>query len=102
MRYDARSPEAEAYRRWYKTQRWQRIRAQQLNAEPLCAYCLNIGRTTAATVCDHVEPHKGDERLFWHGPFQSLCKQCHDSDKQRIEKGGKPKQVIGLDGWPVG
>lgn len=97
-----RSPEAEAYRRWYKTARWQRIRARQLNAEPLCAFCLDVGRVTAATICDHIEPHRGDPELFWRGPFQSLCKSCHDSDKQRVEKGGTRRQTIGTDGWPIG
>lgn len=86
------------YKRWYKTARWQRLRAAQLAEHPLCAMCLP--KPTVATVCDHKEPHRGDEVKFWSGPFQSLCKPHHDSDKQRIEKGGKPKPVIGIDGWP--
>jgi 5-methylcytosine-specific restriction protein A len=87
------------YKRWYKTARWQRLRAAQLYADPLCSMCKP--RIVAATVCDHVEPHRGDETKFWNGPFQSLCKRHHDSDKQRIEKGGKPKPTIGNDGWPI-
>lgn len=80
--------------RWahlYKTARWQRIRAAQLTAMPLCAYCLEMGRTTAATVCDHVTPHKGDEGLFYGGPFQSLCKPCHDGVKAEEEARGYRK-----------
>jgi hypothetical protein len=42
-------------------------------------------RITAATVCDHVHPHRGDEVLFFSGPFQSLCETCHNSAKQREE-----------------
>jgi hypothetical protein len=52
-------------------------------------------------VCDHVEPHRGDLDKFWSGPFQSLCAEHHNSDKQRIEKGGKPKVRIANDGWPA-
>ena len=81
----------------YGTARWQRLRDRQLWDEPLCAMCK---QPTPATVCDHVEPHKGDEEKFWNGPFQSLCAEHHNSDKQRIEKGGKPKPRIGKDGWP--
>lgn len=88
------------YKRWYKTARWQKLRARQLYHHPLCVMCLP--RPTPATVCDHAEPHRGDEVKFWAGPFQSLCKQHHDSDKQRIEKGGKARPRIGLDGWPEG
>lgn len=62
--------------------------------------CEAEGQTTAATVCDHIDPHKGDPDKFWNGPFQSLCKRHHDSDKAREER-GNPVQPIGLDGWPI-
>jgi len=43
----------------------------------------------AATVVDHITPHRGDMTLFWDkSNWQSLCKRCHDSHKQRLEKGG--------------
>jgi hypothetical protein len=87
------------YDRWYKTARWQRLRREQLNKERFCRMCLPV--LVPATICDHVEPHKGDEAKFWSGPFQSLCKLHHDSDKKRIEHGGTPKPVIGVDGWPA-
>lgn len=86
------------YKRWYKTARWQRLRASQLSEEPLCAMCKP--HITVATVCDHQRRHRGDETAFWAGPFQSLCKPCHDSDKQRIENGSKPRQRISASGWP--
>ena len=48
-----------------------------------------------AAVVDHITPHKGDMKLFWDSDnWQSLCKQCHDSEKQRLEKSGKQ---IGCD-----
>ncbi len=56
----------------------------------------------AATVADHVEPHRGDPVKFWEGRLQSLCKPCHDRDKQREENGGRPIVAIACDGWPVG
>jgi hypothetical protein len=42
-------------------------------------------RFTAATVCDHIEPHRGGPEKFWKGPFQSLCDYHHNRDKQRSE-----------------
>jgi len=89
------------YKRWYKTARWQRLRSRQLTQHPLCKLCESHGRVTVATVCDHIEPHRGDEGKFWSGPFQSLCSTCHNSDKQRIEKGGKIKPRFGVDGFPI-
>jgi hypothetical protein len=64
--------------------------------------CERQGKIRLATICDHVEPHRGDEAKFWSGPFQSLCKPHHDSDKQALEKSGKVRIATGEDGWPVG
>lgn len=86
------------YRRWYSTPQWRAIRTDQLAREPLCANCLKHGRRTIATVCDHIEPHRGDPDKFWNGPFQSLCDEepwrCHSSVKQRQEARG---YVVGVD-----
>jgi 5-methylcytosine-specific restriction protein A len=88
------------YKRWYSTARWKKMRALQLHSQPLCAMCRP--RIVMATIADHEIPHRGDPVLFWDPDnLQSLCKMHHDSDKQRIEKGGKPKPTIALDGWPV-
>ncbi len=100
-RPDYRSPEAAEYRKLYKTARWQHIRTAQLTDEPLCRMCRKEGRITAATVCDHIEQHKGDPIKFFAGPFQSLCKPHHDGAKQSEERTGKVKTTIGLDGWPI-
>lgn len=64
--------------RLYNNTRWRKLRARQLSHYPLCAYCLRKGLAVEATVCDHCQPHKGDLIKFWSGPFQSLCKPCHD------------------------
>ena len=67
-----RSDEAVIYRAWYGTQRWKRRRKGQLRAEPFCVMCRKAGVYTAATVADHVTPHKGDPLAFWTGRLQSL------------------------------
>ncbi|MDR3512644.1 MAG: hypothetical protein P4L73_13495 [Caulobacteraceae bacterium] len=82
--YEQRRAER-AWRGWYKTKRWTRIRADQLEREPWCWRCLEAGIRTWATVCNHTIPHRGDPVRFWTGPFDSLCKHHHDSDQQRAE-----------------
>jgi 5-methylcytosine-specific restriction protein A len=66
-----------------------------------CVMCKAQGRLVTATVVDHKVPHKGDQGLFWdENNFQSLCKQHHDSSKQRDDRSG----VIGgcdINGWPM-
>lgn len=74
------------WRAWYKTARWQHIRKAQLEAD--CYTCRMCKRVTTELVCDHVEPHRGNEAMFWSGPFQSLCHSCHDSRKQAEERHG--------------
>ena len=86
--------------KWYSTERWARIRRHQLREHPLCALCLERGVVEPATICDHIEPHRGDVNKFWLGPFQSLCKPCHDSAKRYVELRGYCSD-IGADGWPV-
>jgi 5-methylcytosine-specific restriction endonuclease McrA len=73
------------YRRphWYGTHRWQRLRWQVLVRDMFtCARCHRIVADTSQLVCDHIVPHRGDVVRFWAGPFQTLCKPCHDQAKQ--------------------
>ena len=66
--------------------RWRCYRANYLARNPICVMCQCLGRVTAATVVDHKQPHRGDERLFWdENNHQALCKTCHDGAKARIE-----------------
>lgn len=59
---------------------------------PLCVMCLNQGHEVASEITDHIIPHKGDKQLFWdESNWQALCKRCHDSIKQTIEKSGYEK-----------
>jgi 5-methylcytosine-specific restriction enzyme A len=88
------------YRSWYNLQRWHHIAKAHLRKEPLCRMCSRVGKLTAATVADHIEPHAGDLNKFWFGKLQSLCKQCHDSTKRKDEIRGYSTE-IGLDGYPV-
>lgn len=88
--------------RLYGTSRWQRMRLRHLKANPLCVFCLAENIVTPAKVADHIRPHKGDEALFWdEANLQSLCTRHHNSTKQSLEKGGKPRVRIAADGWPA-
>ena len=81
--------------------KWQQAREAWLRKHPLCRMCSELGRVVPATVVDHIVPHRGDMRLFWDSSnWQSLCKTCHDSHKQRAEKSGA---VVGCDlsGLPI-
>ena len=75
--------------RLYDRRAWRRQARAYLGAHPLCAMCEATGRTTMATVVDHVKPHKGDEALFFDETnWQSLCKPCHDGAKAEIGRTG--------------
>ncbi|MFH1806840.1 MAG: HNH endonuclease [Pseudomonadota bacterium] len=70
------------------TSRWRTARSLFLKAHPLCCRCEASGLVIAATVVDHIIPHKGDAKLFWsRSNWQSLCKPCHDR-KTALEDGG--------------
>ena len=75
---------------FYKTYHWQKVRELQLNKEPLCRECAKKGKTTLATVVDHIRPiEQGGAMLDWDN-LQSLCESCHNrkSGKEKRGKGG--------------
>lgn len=82
-----RAPDASPADRGYD-HRWRKEREAYLRLHPLCVMCEARGLVKAATVVDHIKPHRGDMVLFWDKTnWQSLCKTDHDSHKQRIERG---------------
>jgi 5-methylcytosine-specific restriction enzyme A len=69
--------------------RWRRARAAYLVRYPLCAACQAQGRVVAATVVDHLVPHRGDTSLFWdEANWAALCKRCHDAKTAREGRWG--------------
>jgi len=62
---------------FYKSARWQKLRAWKLARDPMCEQCAAEGRTTPATLVDHIVPLKdgGDPMLVDN--LQSLCASCH-------------------------
>jgi 5-methylcytosine-specific restriction enzyme A len=75
------------WRKWYNLRLWRDIRAVQLVRQPLCERCKAEGLIVAATIVNHHPPHRGDWQRFVSGPFESLCKHCHDSVVQAEERG---------------
>ena len=76
--------------RLYDKSRWRRSRRVFLARNPLCRMCHQIGKTTLATLVDHIKPHKGDKVLFWdQGNWQGLCATCHSGAKAVLERTGK-------------
>ncbi|TQR29405.1 HNH endonuclease [Brevibacillus brevis] len=68
--------------------RWRKARTHFLSLNPLCVHCRIEGKAMAATVVDHIKPHKGDKILFWDRTnWQALCASCH-SKKTAKEDGG--------------
>lgn len=77
--HDQTRPSARA--RGYDAQ-WDAYRAAYLKANPLCRRC-----PAPATVVDHIQAHKGNQRLFWNpANHQPLCATCHNRWKQAEEK----------------
>jgi 5-methylcytosine-specific restriction endonuclease McrA len=84
-----------ATRKLHKTKRWQDLRWSVLTRDLFtCQVCGRLEGDTSKLVCDHVEPHRGDVAKFWAGPFQTLCKPCHDGQKQKEEIAAR---AAGLD-----
>jgi 5-methylcytosine-specific restriction protein A len=78
-RADSRRPSAR--QRGY-TKEWEEAAKAFLAVYGSCRRC-----GAAASVVDHIKPHKGDQALFWNrANWQPLCTPCHSSAKQSEER----------------
>ncbi|TZG26495.1 hypothetical protein [Sphingomonas montanisoli] len=70
--------------------RWSKAAASDRRDNPLCAYCELEGRITAATLTDHLYPHRLFAGVFWLKHWWvSSCGPCHSGFKQALERRGK-------------
>lgn len=103
-----RSPEAQAYHRWYKLKLWCHVPTGlrwQCLAKALftCHDCGWQARSseTHKLHCDHIKAHRGNWELFADpNNLRCLCENCHMSAKQQEERLGYSPEV-GIDGWPL-
>lgn len=64
--------------------RWRRFQKIYLAQHPLCVACAQSGRTEASYAVDHIQPHRGDQELFWdYANLQALCRSCHNAKSAR-------------------
>jgi 5-methylcytosine-specific restriction protein A len=92
-------------RRFLQCREWrEHIRPRQLEREPLCRFCLALGRKVRADHIDHIKRPRGDYRLQRDpANFQSLC-SSHHAQKSRWERGDMRRQLcigVQVDGWLV-
>ncbi len=67
--------------------RWRKAKAAFLAEHPLCRVCADAGLTVAASVVDHVTPHKWSYEAFWRMEnWQGLCVRCHNSKTAKENK----------------
>jgi 5-methylcytosine-specific restriction endonuclease McrA/predicted kinase len=88
---------AAPWRAWYDLARWKKLRRRVFLRDLFTCQRPECGAVIAETsrlVCDHILPHRGDERLFWdEGNLQTLCKPCHDKVKQAEERRGISREA---------
>lgn len=72
------------------TGRWAKASASFRRVNPLCEYCGLEGRVTAATLVDHLYPHRTYDGVFWIKDWWvACCDPCHSGMKQAVERSGK-------------
>jgi 5-methylcytosine-specific restriction endonuclease McrA len=82
--------------------KWREARSAFLKSHPLCVYCQRAGRITAASVVDHIIPHRGDMALFWdRSLWQGLCTHCHNTIKAQEEGRHAAKSTFDASGRVV-
>jgi len=72
-------------RRWYRTARWQRLRALVLGLEPSCPDCQLEGKRVRTVDVHHRVKPQGDPGLFWSRA--NLMALCHEHHTRRTQRG---------------
>ncbi|TIR00842.1 HNH endonuclease [Mesorhizobium sp.] len=86
------SSNAAPWRRWYKTERWRKLRERILLRDMYICQKTGVllsGKHPApnSPVIHHDKEHRGNEALFWdEDNLVSVSKQWHDSEAQRQEQ----------------
>jgi 5-methylcytosine-specific restriction endonuclease McrA len=65
---------------------WRQTRLIVLGQEPLCRFCNEAGRLTAATEVDHID---GNSRNNVRDNLRPLCKPCHSQRTARDQAFGR-------------
>lgn len=79
--------------RWpYNTQRWQRVRANQLARQPMCELCAEIGphahSIRPATDVDHKVTIESGGAPFDPSNLQSMCHEHHSWKTSHLDRQG--------------
>lgn len=83
---------SQPWRAWYKTARWQKLRAKVLKRDLFTCQKTGVlvtGKYPApnSAVADHKKAHRGDPALFWdEDNIETVSKAYHDAEKQREEQ----------------
>jgi 5-methylcytosine-specific restriction protein A len=75
----------------YSRKPWLTLRAQVLQAEPLCRECSKRGRVEAAAMVDHIEPVTAGGAFYDWENLQPLCNSCH-AKKSACEGNAKKRK----------
>ncbi|MEO3387336.1 HNH endonuclease [Mesorhizobium sp. CAU 1741] len=81
-----------AWRSWYKTARWQKLRLRIIERDVYTCQrtgIILVGKHPApdSPVVDHITPHRGNEALFWDETnLHTVSKAYHDRLKQVEEQ----------------
>jgi len=63
--------------RFYNKQQWRRLRRQQLQRQPLCVLCEELGDLVPASQVDHVRAISDGGAPADLNNLRSLCASCH-------------------------
>lgn len=79
---------------------WRRIRDRVLKRDGyLCQPCKAKGRVTPATEVHHIKA-RANGGTDDEANLVSTCHPCHE-EADLLNRGYRPRQTIGRDGWPV-
>jgi hypothetical protein len=75
------------HRKWYGLGAWKKRQRLQMQAEPTCRRCAEVGVVRAAVIADHINPNWVTWDQFLGAELASLCRACHGRKRQEERLG---------------
>lgn len=73
-------------KKFYLSKQWKATRRAKLNKDPLCEYCLEVGKVKQASCVDHYQAISRGGHKTAPDNLRSSCQSCHSKKTLGVDR----------------